>query len=316
MTSLLATPAVATPVRTGGASINLHRIRLYIVIFIAIAALGSLGWYGYDYYSLDLIHRTQHPKHMQLRSTGSVGLRLGMAGGFLFFWLYLYSVRKKVKWLSKIGKTKNWLDFHVIMGICAPILITLHSAFRFQGLAGVAYWIMISVLLSGIVGRYLYSLIPKSLSATELGYKELENLYQQCVANLSQFHLVPASDLERIAHSPDTTQARAMPLWRAFGMMLWLDVSRPFRVASLRRRFMTTGERIRTAGGLFRSANPTLERTIALARRQAWLAAKLSFLDRAKEIFHLWHVVHRPFSYSFLVLIAVHVAVALLLGYY
>ncbi|MFN7934070.1 MAG: hypothetical protein U0R19_12140 [Bryobacteraceae bacterium] len=316
MTSLLASPAAAAPSQSAAPSLNLHRIRLYFAILVALSALACLAWYGYDYYSLDVIHRTQHPKHKLLRSTGAVGLRLGMAGGFLFFWLYLYSVRKKVKRLSKIGKTKNWLDFHVLMGICAPILITLHSAFRFQGLAGVAYWIMIAVLLSGIVGRYLYSLIPKSLSATELGYKELENLYQQCAADLSQFHLVPPSDLEHIAYSPDASLAKAMPLWRAFGMMLWLDVSRPFRVASLRRRFMTTGERLRSAGGLFRSTNPTLERTIALARRQAWLAAKLSFLDRAKEIFHLWHVVHRPFSYSFLVLIAVHVAVALLLGYY
>lgn len=316
MTSLTATSNVATAPQAASALVNLHRVRLTLSVFAALSGLGFLVWYGYDYYSLDAIHRTQHPKHFLLRSTGIIGLRLGMAGAFLFFWLYLYSVRKKVKWLSKIGKTKHWLDFHILMGICAPALITLHSAFRFQGLAGVAYWIMIAVLLSGIVGRYLYSLIPKSLSATELGYKELESLYQQCVTDLSEFHPVPIAGLERITYAPTAADARAMPLWRAFGMMFWLDVSRPFRVASLRRRFMTTGEAILTAGGLFRSANQTLERTIALARQQAWLAAKLAFLDRAKEIFHLWHVIHRPFSYSFLVLIGVHVAVAVLLGYY
>lgn len=316
MSSITSTP-VAVPVsRPAVNPATLHRIRLLLTVLAAILILSGLAYYGYDYYRLDAVSRTQHPKHALLRSSGLVGIRLGMAGGFLFFWLYLYSVRKKVKWLSKIGKTKQWLDFHVLMGICAPILITLHSAFKFQGLAGVAYWIMVAVLASGIIGRYLYSLIPKSLSAAELSYKELETLYQQSVAQISEYLFVPAADLQGITYAPDSAKARAMPLLQAIGMMLWLDVSRPFRVAALRRRFITTGEAILTAGGLLRSSNQSLERTLSLARRQAWLAAKLAFLDRAKEVFHLWHVIHRPFSYSFLVLIVVHVAVVVLLGYY
>jgi len=31
--------------------------------------------------------------------------------------MYLYPLRKKWKWLSKKGKTKNWLDYHVLMGL-------------------------------------------------------------------------------------------------------------------------------------------------------------------------------------------------------
>ena len=317
MTSITSTPAVVPVVPPRALKPGtLHRARLLLTVVTAFVVLSGLGYYGYEYYLLDAISRTQHPKHALLRSSGVVGIRLGMTGGFLFFWLYLYSVRKKVKWLAKIGKTKHWLDFHVLMGICAPVLITLHSAFKFQGLAGVAYWIMIAVLMSGIIGRYLYSLIPKSLSATELSYKELEALYQQSVAEITGHLFVPAEELQRITHSPDSNSAREMPLLRALGTMLWLDVSRPFRVASLRRRFITTSEALLTIGGLLRSSNQALERTIAIARRQAWLAAKLAFLDRAKEVFHLWHVIHRPFSYSFLVLIVVHVAVVVLLGYY
>ena len=40
------------------------------------------------------------------------------------------------------------------------------------------------------------------------------------------------------------------------------------------------------------------------------------FLKRIEDVFHLWHVVHRPFSYSFAVLVVAHITVALLLGYY
>jgi hypothetical protein len=33
-------------------------------------------------------------------------------------------------------------------------------------------------------------------------------------------------------------------------------------------------------------------------------------------MFHLWHVIHRPFSYSFAILACVHIGFALFIGYY
>jgi hypothetical protein len=42
----------------------------------------------------------------------------------------------------------------------------------------------------------------------------------------------------------------------------------------------------------------------------------MAFLERVQQVFHLWHVVHRPFSYSFVALVAIHITVVLLLGYF
>jgi len=42
----------------------------------------------------------------------------------------------------------------------------------------------------------------------------------------------------------------------------------------------------------------------------------LSFLSKTHQVFHLWHVVHRPFSYSFAMLVCVHVGVAVSMGYF
>jgi hypothetical protein len=46
------------------------------------------------------------------------------------------------------------------------------------------------------------------------------------------------------------------------------------------------------------------------------MSAKLLFLARTQQVFQMWHVVHRPFSLAFVVLVAVHITVALLFGYY
>jgi hypothetical protein len=40
------------------------------------------------------------------------------------------------------------------------------------------------------------------------------------------------------------------------------------------------------------------------------------FLSRIHDLFHLWHIVHRPFSYSFAVLVLVHIGIAVWLGYF
>ena len=51
-------------------------------------------------------------------------------------------------------------------------------------------------------------------------------------------------------------------------------------------------------------------------RAQSWLSAKMLFLARVQQVFHLWHVVHRPFSYAFIALAIIHITVALLFGYF
>jgi hypothetical protein len=69
-------------------------------------------------------------------------------------------------------------------------------------------------------------------------------------------------------------------------------------------------------GGLFRSSDVEIENAVRLVRRESWLLAKMAFLGRVQQLFQLWHVVHRPFSYSFAVLAIIHIALVLAMGYY
>ena len=80
----------------------------------------------------------------------------------MFFVIYLYPLRKRWGWLGSQGNSRHWLDFHVVLGTAAPLVIALHSSFKFGGIAGMAFWIMTAVTLSGFIGRYLYSQIPEN----------------------------------------------------------------------------------------------------------------------------------------------------------
>ena len=70
--------------------------------------------------------------------------------------------------------SKTWLEVHLFCGIVGPVLITFHTSFKFNGIVSAAYWSMVTVVLSGFIGRYLYVRIPRSIRGNELTRAELD----------------------------------------------------------------------------------------------------------------------------------------------
>ena len=142
-----------------------HRVRVTMAASLAFVTVASIAIYGAGYYLLPLEERPYSDKYSLLRPGGTIGLKLGIFGTVLFFIIFLYAFRRLIPWLGRIGTARQWMDFHVIAGISAPVVIAFHASFKFQGIAGVAFWIMLAVAMSGVVGRYLYAQIPRSLNA-------------------------------------------------------------------------------------------------------------------------------------------------------
>lgn len=292
-----------------------HRLRLAAAWAVSISTIIALTAYGFDYYILSAAERPFSPKHPILRPSGVLGLKLGMVGVGMFLLIYLYYFRKRWGWLRNVGITKHWLDFHIVLGITAPIIIAFHAAFKFRGIAGMAFWIMVAVALSGIVGRYLYAQIPRHLNAAELTWQELQDEQVALTHQMTAQKLFTPGQLVAAFHIPDVEMVKHKS---AVGALLWmfgLDLTRPLRVAALRRRVLHAGGILLTLGGILPSKNAELERVVRTVRRQAALSKRMVFLSRTQEVFQLWHVIHRPFSYAFVVLAALHIATVMWFGY-
>lgn len=67
--------------------------------------------------------------------------------------------------------------------------------------------------------------------------------------------------------------------------------------------------------GMLSQRNYLSEQVILLTHKQAVLSRRILFLSHAQQVFKLWHVVHKPFSYAFAVLAIAHIVVAMLLGF-
>lgn len=297
------------------ASEKRHRHRLLAGWIVAMAAVAAFTIYGFDYYILGSAMRPFSPKHAMLRPSGPIGVNLGVFGVLLFFLIYLYPLRKKWGWLGRQGNSRHWLDFHVILGTTAPLVIALHSSFKFGGIAGMAFWIMTAVTLSGFIGRYLYSQIPRTLNAAELSMKEIQDLEVKLRWDAEDKNKEIGLRLIDLHELPSPEKVARTPMLVALCWMIWLDLKRPIRVSLLRLEAAGFGSWFLSLCGILPTRNPGLERAIQNARRQGALSKRILFLSRTQQVFKLWHVVHRPFSYSFAILAILHIVVVLGMGY-
>ena len=299
-TSLRYTPAPEEVARK-----RRHRLWILLGSAAGIVATVALCVNGLSYYILSSDARVNSPKHAALKPSGSVGNALGIAGAVLLLLMYLYPLRKKWKWLSKKGKTKNWLDYHILMGLVGPVLITFHSSFKLRGVAGFAYWSMIAVVASGIVGRYLYGRIPRKLGAVEMSVEEAEQLCTNLAQQIRTQNVLTEEELQPLLALPGLDVVRAMSLGRALILIVGLDLRREWLVWRLRWKV-----------GAHVAGHADVSRALTAVRRQAALSKDALFLAKVQQMFRLWHVVHRPFSYSLAIMATLHILAVVFLGYF
>ena len=304
-----------TILQIDSATVNLehaHRFRLRVGYRIASLVIFAVLLYGLDYYLSDEKQRALSPKHALLKPGGTIGLTLGIVGFALFLMMYLYPIRLLWAWLGRQGSSRHWLDFHVFLGLVAPLFVTLHSSFKFHDIAGMAFWIMILVALSGLLGRYIYAQIPRTLNYTEMTLNEGKQQMAALASRIGTLGAISAKDVEGLFHLPDLRQAEEMSLISALWKMLAFDLVFPYRMWRIRRRTLWRCSLMNFG----RSPNVPLKRTVSLIREQALLSKKIFFLSKSQQMLKLWHIIHRPFSYSFAILALLHVILMVVFGYY
>ncbi|MBK7189112.1 MAG: hypothetical protein IPH86_10635 [bacterium] len=269
------------------------------VFSVAVAVLvGWTVWNGWDYFTTGMADRPHHPDFRDFRAAGRVGHGVGILGSFMIVLLLLYSLRKRMRVLQRAGQLPIWLRYHIFLGVAGPILITLHTAFKVGGLVSVSYWSMVAVALSGFFGRYLYQQIPRNVLGETLDVAEIEARNEALLVELSMNHNMDdraAAVLEDLALRKLEHRAAPMAL-----LML------PFLNGMLVRQLQRWS--LRHVDG---------DRAVAVRLAKEWVlqTRRLRLFHLIRDLFHYWHVFHKPFAFIMIFVMIVHVAVAVALGY-
>lgn len=101
---------------------------------------------------------------------GSIeGLLYGVAGTGLIAVLMYLGIRRR-SYSSSMGALQGWVSAHVYLGLLTLLLIPLHAGFRFGwDVHTLAFVLLAVVVLSGVLGLFLYRTIPGRLTRYEAG---------------------------------------------------------------------------------------------------------------------------------------------------
>lgn len=281
----------------------------YVLLTILyLAAIMTLIYYlvdGWDYYQTSLLDKPHHPDHQNIKPGGIRGHGLGILGTLMMLLLLAYSLRKRGKILGQSGKISKWLDFHIFLGIMGPFFVILHTAFKLNGVVAISFWSMIAVALSGVLGRFLYLQIPRTISGKEIHLNELEQQHIKLLNQISeQYPLIK----EDIAHIEELIVGRFdqnTSFMRIFFTAIIFPILRFFRLPRIRKNLQIRSD-------LSRDEAKTVVKFIL---RNAILHRRIMFWNKMQKLFHHWHVIHKPFAIVMYLIMVVHVGLTILFGY-
>jgi len=286
--------------------VKIHKTVLVLLYSVGLSFALLVAIRAYSYYDLPLKERPRSQLHRSFKPGGKWGHGLGVLGSSMMLLLFLYSVRKRRLFGLRFGKVGQWLNIHIFLGILGPILVTLHTAFKFGGIVSLSYYSMLAVMLSGFVGRFLYVQIPRTLSGDALTLKEMQERDQALTRLLVEdYRLSPhsISELRQLTGLPENSTLKGV---FALFAILKNDFVRPFRMKELK------GKLRRQSGTVPVHQINSLIKTID---QKAVLMRKMALLSSIQPLFHYWHVIHKPFAYVMVIIMFLHVGVTILFGF-
>ena len=101
----------------------------------------------------------------------------------------LYSLRKRSR-SARWGRMSSWLQFHIYTGLVGPFMVLLHTSWKFNGLAGATTLLTVIIVVSGFIGRYIYTRIPRTLDGLEIEGSLSEAALRQARRLMALWHTI------------------------------------------------------------------------------------------------------------------------------
>jgi len=279
--------------------------RIYIGVFIAIGFITMvlLIFWGYSYYNTSFEQRPFHPEHTLLKPSGPMGHGLGILGTLLILiGVFSYIGRKKNKFLPRVGALKYWLEFHIFLCSVGPLLILFHTAFKFGGIVSISFWSMVAVVLSGVIGRFIYIQIPRTIQGRELSLVEIKEMKDAMNQALKNKYNLEETTYQRLMAA--TQKAAVLP-----GIDLPIEESAQ---RSEKKAIKGEVKKIITESGL---SGRDKKGVMKLFKNEMTINARIKRLQLMQTLFKHWHVAHLPFALIMLVIMVIHVAITITFGY-
>jgi hypothetical protein len=231
-----------------------------------------------------------------------LGYSMGIVGGCLMLLLLVYPLKKRLGFIPLPFSTRFWFRIHMMLGVFGPLTIFAHSKLNLGSTnSSVAFWFMTTIMLSGLVGRYLYQKIHMGLYGRR---KLLDDLLLQVDERVAAI----ASDGVRGEHlARKATYLRS--LIPTHGSISNLITQRR-KIRNTLKIVIESSLNSSTAQMSWlqrrRHNRQNRQQTELIHRVDRALGDCISF-RLYEKLFSWWHVLHLPIFFAFLLATIVHI---------
>ncbi len=245
-----------------------------------------------------------------ITAESGIGYVLGVVGTVMMLITLLYSLRKRLKSMSKWGQIRNWFTIHMILGIYGPVLTLYHCNFSIGSSQNekIAVISMLVVVVSGIVGRYIHDKIRYGLYKHEAALEQLQLVKLLTEDELSDLYKEDPSLFKDILRHSEDIQLDSSGLIRSFFRMITYNTATRLSYSITRKEIKIACKEIAVRENwapqkylaTYHKANHFLKAHYITIRK----IASFAFYER---IFSIWFFLHIPLFYMLIVSIAFHI---------
>lgn len=263
--------------------------------YTSLLILITVGWLARDF--------------SPINPEDGVGYWLGIIGASMMATLLLYPLRKRVRLLRVLGPTKTWFKLHMILGLIGPLLILYHCNFQLGSFnSKVAFYCMLLVAGSGVIGRHFYARIHRGLYGRKTSLQELQKeLAESAAKSHGMAKLMPelVGRLDALSNElQGCAVTQSLGVARSLKWTLTHQFTRLSLIMMARRELKAAASQSAVIADDFRGASRAAARYIRTYTGLMGRVAQFSFYER---MFSLWHVFHLPIFFMMVITALFHV---------
>ena len=225
------------------------------------------------------------------------GHSLGILGFILMIMTEtLYTLRKRSR-SARWGRMSTWLQFHIFTGIVGPFMVLLHSSWKFNGLAGILMLMTVLVVMSGFLGRYIYTAVPRTADGIEIEAAVLHKHIEMTETQLQRW-------IGNRTVSSQLITRRLAGLTKGNQGLVYFGLGSAMEELSDRIRWWI--EKWQLAPGTRRQ----IAQLETLLRHRRLLRRQIASLAQARRLLALWHMIHIPIGLALFTAAFIHIGAA------
>lgn len=238
-----------------------------------------------------------------------LGYWLGIVGSSLMALVFLYPVRKRIRFLRFLGTTRHWFFLHMLLGIVGPAIILFHSNFALGSLnSRIALYCTLLVAGSGLVGRYLYAQIHDGLYGRRMTLRSLTTKMQKSIDQLSKSGGLVTEITECLTELDHEVIEPPHTLSESLTRSLTMAIKT--RMAYIRLNWILKKKliaRSRDSQAITEHRNRLESLARSYLRDHLREVRNVAHLNMFERLFSFWHILHLPFFLMLWISAIVHI---------